>query len=68
MISQLGALAGVAIAGTIFINKIHSGIPKYAPQLTPTMVEMVVQSVAAIKELPEESRPGVLRAYREALG
>lgn len=68
VISQVGALVGVTIAGTIFINKIHQGVPKYAPDLSPDLTEVVIQTVSAIAKVPKESQAGVLRAYREALG
>lgn len=68
VISQFGSLLGVAIAGTIFVNKVHQGIPKYAPDLDPALTEMVIQTVSAIAKVPDANRAGVLQAYQEALG
>ncbi|KAM0793803.1 hypothetical protein ACM66B_001219 [Microbotryomycetes sp. NB124-2] len=63
--SQLvGGTIGIAIGNTIFGNKLASALRAYAPDAP---FELVRQSVESIKTLAPELKPGVIRAYVEAL-
>ncbi|KAG8957505.1 hypothetical protein FRC00_003865, partial [Tulasnella sp. 408] len=63
-----GGTLGIAIAGTIFGNKLGSFVPMYAPGLSPEAITAVKQSVEMIKHLPPEVQAGVITAYSKALG
>ncbi|KAK4046657.1 hypothetical protein OIV83_005940 [Microbotryomycetes sp. JL201] len=63
--SQLvGGTIGIAIGNTIFGNKLGSALRVYAPDAP---YQLVRQSVESIKTLSPELKPGVIRAYVEAL-
>lgn len=63
--SQLiGATIGIAIASSIFGNKLAQGLHEFAPDAP---FELVRNSVEAIKTLPEEMQVGVKHAYVLAL-
>ncbi|KAG8885078.1 hypothetical protein FRB97_002243 [Tulasnella sp. 331] len=63
-----GGIIGVAVAGTIFGNRLSSSIAKYAPGLSADTVSAVRQSVTVIQTLSGEDKANVIRAYSEALG
>ncbi|KAG9047818.1 hypothetical protein FS837_001414 [Tulasnella sp. UAMH 9824] len=63
-----GGTLGIAIAGTIFGNKLSTFIDIYAPGLSPETVAAVKQSVEMIKHLDPEVQAGVITAYSKALG
>ncbi|KAG9047821.1 hypothetical protein FS837_001417 [Tulasnella sp. UAMH 9824] len=63
-----GGTLGIAVAGTIFGNKLSTFVAMYAPSLPPEAVTAVKQSVEAIKLLPPEVQSGVVTAYSKALG
>ncbi|KAG8920739.1 hypothetical protein FRC00_009583, partial [Tulasnella sp. 408] len=63
-----GGTLGIAIAGTIFGNKLGTFIDIYAPGLSPETVAAVKQSVEMIKHLDPEVQAGVITAYSKALG
>ncbi|KAG8984776.1 hypothetical protein FRB90_005115 [Tulasnella sp. 427] len=63
-----GGSLGIAIAGTIFGNRLSSFLAIYAPELPPEAVTAVKQSVEVIKTLDPELRAGVITAYSKALG
>ncbi|KAG8991828.1 hypothetical protein FRB93_002563 [Tulasnella sp. JGI-2019a] len=63
-----GGIIGVAVAGTIFGNRLNTGLAKYAPTLSAASAEAVRQSVTAIKSLEGEDKANVIRAYTDALG
>ncbi|KAG8946383.1 hypothetical protein FRC03_001392 [Tulasnella sp. 419] len=64
----LGGIVGIAIAGTIFGNRLRSGLAVYAPDLPHETAVAVSQSVAVIRTLSGAQKEGVVRAYSEALG
>ncbi|KAG8958974.1 hypothetical protein FRC00_002081 [Tulasnella sp. 408] len=63
-----GGTLGIAVAGTVFGNKLGTFVSMYAPGLPPEVVTAVKQSVEAIKLLPPEVQSGVVTAYSKALG
>ncbi|KAG8897805.1 hypothetical protein FRC01_011165 [Tulasnella sp. 417] len=63
-----GGTLGIAIAGTIFGNKLSAFVPMYAPGLSPEALAGVKQSVEMIKHLPPDVQAGVITAYSKALG
>lgn len=63
-----GGMVGVAISGTIFSNKLRSGLALYAPGLESDLKDAVVASVSAIADVPPDLRDPVLHAYSNALG
>jgi hypothetical protein len=56
------------IAGTIFANRLRTGIAEYTPDLDPAIAAAVRNSVSIINMLPESQKGGVIKAYSEALG
>ncbi|KAG8891374.1 hypothetical protein FRC00_012394 [Tulasnella sp. 408] len=65
---SFGGTLGIAIAGTIFSNKLGAFVPIYAPTLSPEAIAGVKQSVEMIKHLPPDVQAGVITAYSKALG
>jgi len=63
-----GGIIGIAIAGTIFGNRLATSIAKYAPDLPAGTAAAVRQSVAVIYTLEGADQANVIRAYSEALG
>ncbi|KAG9039579.1 hypothetical protein FRB95_009159 [Tulasnella sp. JGI-2019a] len=63
-----GGIIGVAVAGTIFGNRLTTALNKYAPTLSSDSAEAVRQSVSAIGNLTGDDKANVIRAYSEALG
>ncbi|KAF8597187.1 MFS general substrate transporter [Ceratobasidium sp. AG-I] len=61
---RLGGVLGVSIAGTIFSNELARNLLRYAPNV-PT--EVLRNSVAAIKSLPQDQREGVVIAYSKSI-
>ncbi|KAI5476421.1 MFS transporter, partial [Pseudohyphozyma bogoriensis] len=60
----VGGTIGLSIASTIFSNKLHSALLEYAPNAP---IEIVRNSVDAVKTLPADQKPGVIHAYVLAL-
>jgi hypothetical protein len=60
----MGGVIGLAAAGTLFSNKLASGLPADLP---PAARAAVVSSVEAIKLLPPALQAGVVNAYVQAL-
>ncbi|GAA5956352.1 hypothetical protein JCM3765_005638 [Sporobolomyces pararoseus] len=60
----IGATVGIAIASSIFGNKLAQGLHEFAPDAP---FELVRNSVDAIKTLPAEMQVGVKHAYVLAL-
>lgn len=63
----IGGVVGIAIAGTIFNNKLNTELSVYAPNLPPDTLEHVKQSVTVIFELEDTIKGGVIHAYVKAL-
>ena len=63
-----GGIIGIAIAGSIFGNKLSSGIAQYAPDLPPEIALGVRQSVQVLHGLQGEQKIAVTHAYTAALG
>jgi len=63
-----GGIIGIAIAGTIFGNRLSTSIAKYAPDLPQATIVAVKQSVSVIYTLEGADQAGVIKAYSEALG
>ncbi|KAG8946702.1 hypothetical protein FRC04_011480 [Tulasnella sp. 424] len=63
-----GGTLGIAIAGTIFGNKLGTFIAVEAPGLSPEAITAVKQSVEMIKTLDPTVQAGVIAAYSKALG
>ncbi|KAH8924396.1 MFS general substrate transporter [Atractiella rhizophila] len=63
-IQSLGAVIGLALANTLFSNKLTSGLHKFAPDAP---FELVRNSVESIKTIDPALRPGVIEAYVYAL-
>ena len=64
----VGGIIGIAIAGTIFGNKLGSGIAQYAPDLSAETAAGVKQSVQVLYALTGPDKIAVTHAYTEALG
>jgi len=64
----IGGTIGVSIAGTIFTNKLESGVKQFAPGLSANLTRAVAQSVDSIHLVPKDLIDGVIRAYSDALG
>ncbi|KDQ12822.1 hypothetical protein BOTBODRAFT_189074 [Botryobasidium botryosum FD-172 SS1] len=60
----IGGVLGIAIAGTIFQNKLASGLREFAPDAP---YDLLRQSVEAIATLPPDQKAGAIHAYVEAL-
>ncbi|GAA5983322.1 hypothetical protein JCM5350_003071 [Sporobolomyces pararoseus] len=60
----IGATVGIAIASSIFGNKLAQGLHEFAPDAP---FELVRNSVDAVKTLPAEMQAGVKHAYVLAL-
>ncbi|KDQ05977.1 hypothetical protein BOTBODRAFT_168326 [Botryobasidium botryosum FD-172 SS1] len=60
----IGGVLGIAIAGTIFENKLASGLHEFAPDAP---YDLLRQSVEAIATLPPDQKAGAIHAYVEAL-
>jgi MFS family permease len=60
----VGAIVGIAIVGTIFQNKLASGLKAFAPDAP---YEAIRQSVEVLKILPPSQKAGAIHAYVEAL-
>jgi MFS family permease len=60
----LGGVVGIAIAGTLFANRLRSGLPADLPE---DVRIAVVASVDAVKLLPPGLKEGVIDAYVKAL-
>lgn len=64
-VSQLiGGSIATAIAGSIFANKLAKVLPIYAPGAP---VQILKNSVEALKTLPEAQKAGAIHAYCLAL-
>ncbi|KAG8983536.1 hypothetical protein FRB94_007770 [Tulasnella sp. JGI-2019a] len=63
-----GGMVGVAISGTIFSNKLRSGLTQYAPGLPDDIKNEIVASVTGIGQVPSEFLHPVLHSYSNALG
>lgn len=61
---SLGATIGIAIASSVFGNKLAQGLHEFAPAAP---FELVRNSVEAIKTLSPEEQVGVKHAYVLAL-
>ncbi|ORY90322.1 hypothetical protein BCR35DRAFT_137873 [Leucosporidium creatinivorum] len=59
----VGGTIGIAIASTIFYNRLYSALDEFAPG-APVIVR---SSVSAIKDIAPEFQPGVKQAYVAAL-
>lgn len=59
----IGGTVGIAIANSIFFDKLAAGLAKYAPDADA----IVRTSVEAVKYQPEALQPGIKQAYAEAL-
>lgn len=63
-----GGMVGVAVSGTIFSNKLRSGLALYAPGLDSDVRDAIIASVSAIGDVPSDLHDAVLHAYSTALG
>ncbi|KAH7099494.1 MFS general substrate transporter [Auriculariales sp. MPI-PUGE-AT-0066] len=63
-IQFVGGTIGLAIAGGIFASKLKTGLEEFAPGAP---VELLRQSVEALKSLPADQRIGAIHAYVKAL-
>ena len=59
----IGGTVGIAIANSVFFDKLDSALTKYAPNADA----IVRTSVEAIKNQPADIQPGIKVAYAEAL-
>ncbi|KDQ20414.1 hypothetical protein BOTBODRAFT_183202 [Botryobasidium botryosum FD-172 SS1] len=62
--SFIGGILGVSIAGTIFQNKLASGLLQFAPEAPYALLR---HSIEAIATLPANQKAGAIHAYVEAL-
>ena len=60
----LGGTIGIALAATIFQNKLATGLHQFAPDAP---FDLLKQSVTALHSLPESQRAGAIHAYVVAL-
>ncbi|KAG9031729.1 hypothetical protein FRB95_002402 [Tulasnella sp. JGI-2019a] len=63
-----GGIIGIAVAGTIFGNRLGVSLEKFAPNLSPEVALMVKSSVTTIATLSGDDKANVIKAYSEALG
>ena len=63
----LGGALGIAIAGTVFANKLKSNVVDYAPGLPDHLVTGVRQSISVIFDLPADLKAQVVVAYIHTL-
>ena len=64
----VGGIVGIAVSGSVFGNRLSSGIALYAPELDSAIAIAVKQSVKVIATLEGAEKAAVIKAYSEALG
>jgi len=64
--NSLGGAVSLAIAQNVFINGLAENVPKYAPEVDPSVV--IGAGATFVRQIvPVESLPGVLEAYTKAI-
>ncbi|KAJ1306947.1 hypothetical protein OPQ81_007927 [Rhizoctonia solani] len=60
----MGGITGLGIGGSIFASKLRHNLAIYAPD---TPVELILQSVYAIRTFPEDAQVPIIEAYTQSL-
>lgn len=67
-LSSSGRVLGISVSTSIFENLLPLKLRHHAPELSPAIFAIVLQSIDAIRSLvPEAQRAGVIEAYRLAI-
>ncbi|EIW76480.1 MFS general substrate transporter [Coniophora puteana RWD-64-598 SS2] len=67
LVENLGAIVGLAIAGSVFLNQLKVNLHQYAPSLPPSVAVSVQQSISNIFTLPANEQAAVVQAYVKTL-
>ncbi|KZO92741.1 ABC transporter [Calocera viscosa TUFC12733] len=63
----IGGVIGISIAGTIFANQLGKELAIYAPNIDPSVAQLLKESVTVVLTLPADQQGPIIEAYTKAL-